>query len=59
MEMGLAAVASGMGVIVMGLVGLIWRGSNSGNGAIHRIDERTERMVSLLEVIADRGERSN
>ena len=59
MESALAAVAGGLGVIVLGLIGIASRrnGANGTNGAIKRIDARTEEMVQLLRLIADREER--
>ena len=53
MEAELSAIAGGLGVIVLGLIGIVFR-RNGTNGAMKRIDERTEHMVTLLEVIADR-----
>ncbi len=57
MEAVLSAIAGGLGILVLGLLGLTFR-SNGSNGALKRIDLRTEEMVSLLRLIADRGERS-
>ncbi len=58
MESALAAVAGGLGAIVLGLLGITFRRTNGNNGALKRIDERTEEMVSLLRLIADREERA-
>lgn len=57
MESALAAVAGGLGAIVLALLGITFR-RNGNNGALKRIDERTEEMVSLLRLIADREERA-
>ncbi len=56
MEPALGAVVGGLGVIVMGLLGMVFRNGKP-NGALTRIDERTEKMVTLLEIIADRARR--
>ena len=56
MEPALGAVVGGLGVIVMGLLGMVFRNGKP-NGTLSRIDERTEKMVTLLEIIADRARR--
>ena len=57
MESALGAVIGGLGVIVLGLMGAVFR-NGTPNGALGRIDERTEKMVELLAVIAERTRRS-
>ena len=56
MESALGAVIGGLGVIVLGLMGAVFRNGKP-NGTLTRIDERTEKMVTLLEIIADRARR--
>ena len=56
MEPALGAVVGGLGVIVMGLLGMVFRNGKP-NGALGPIDERTEKMVELLAVIAERTRR--
>ena len=58
MEPAITAVAGGLGVIVLGLLGMVFRnGTNGSGGILNRIDKRTEKMVTLLEIIADRARR--